>query len=150
MKKSILFISILFVLIFIYTGCSVTTPYDEMEYRVDVEPIIYRFSFPTEIEHVYWKGTIIGKSEFGPTTYSITGFIIPSDVDKLYIINNLNIGPNTDLVTPEGINSDVTGYSDFEWHECSDLSKIMLKTKFIGTVLYDIHNGLIYFDVVNA
>lgn len=131
-------------------SCSQSTSYSEIEYRTDPEPVIARFPYFSDVEQVYWKASVLGGACFGPTPYSMTGFIIPRDADVQRIIDTFTLEDPTALQQPDGIDPTVTGCTAFEWHECPELSRALLRNEFVGTVYFDRLNGVVYFDVQNA
>lgn len=149
-----LVLALLTILLFCMGGCNKSNNVSEslcdIEYRTDLEPIINRFPMLKDIKSAYWKPEIIGNSRLGPSLYSITGFFILSDDDKIEIESNYNFDKSVKLTLPNGIETSVTGFSEFEWFECSDFSKDILNNKFVGSVCYDMLNGIIFLDVQNT
>ncbi len=120
--------------------------YKAIEYRTDTEPIENRFSYlKGDIDRVYWKAGIIGRPSIGPTPYFMTGFITLTDkkFENEYMFNSV------DISFPGGIDPAITGFASFKWGENDELKKLILGNRFIGDVLYDLENGIIYINVEN-
>ena len=119
--------------------------YKDIEYRTDTEPIENRFSYlKGDIDRVYWKAGTIGNSSIGPTSYFMTGFItVDKKFENEYKFNSV------DISFPVGIDPAITGFASFKWGENDEFKKQILGNRFIGDVLYDLENGIIYINVEN-
>jgi hypothetical protein len=120
-----------------------------IEYRNDIDPITSRFTKLQDINYVYWKAGFIGRADFGPTSYFIKGFLVLSDSETNRIIHEYKFEP-LETTFESGIDPAVTGYSNFSWGSSSEYSKTVLENKFIGEILFDQTNGIIYIDVENT
>ena len=119
----------------------------KIEYRNDKEPLIEYFNNNIiDIESRYWKTGIVGKSNFGPTSYWIKGFIVTNKYNFTNILTKYSFS-EVALNFNKGMEPEITGYSEFKWCYNNDLSQQIINNGFIGNFYFDIENGIFYFDV---
>ena len=119
---------------------------EEMEYRKDSEAIIERFPNLGNIVECYWKADNIGKTNFGPSSYWMKGFIV-LDKDEVDKIDSQYEWTSISLEFVSGVDPNITGFSDFEWKHSQEFSDDTRRTSFVGEFYYDIINGILYFDL---
>jgi len=121
---------------------------EKMDYREDVEQLTNRFSTLDGIESCFWKADTIGKTNFGPTNYWMKGFLCLDENNFQKILTEYEWIAD-DIVFPNGIDPDITGKDDFSWHINKDFQSMILRQSFVGSIYFDITNGIVYFDVEN-
>ena len=93
------------------------SPFTQQSYRTDTDPLKSRFPALGEIERAYWKTYIFGRGLYsciGPTSYRLTGFVSTDVADKLMYKQYTEV-KKVDF--PDGIEPEVTGFTDFEWRK---------------------------------
>jgi len=120
----------------------------EVEYRTDkifLADVYKRFE---NTEKAYWKSEIIGKGDFGPTSYFVKGFVVLTE-EEIKDIRNTYEFKETVIEFQSGIDPTVTGLSEFAWGSNEEFEKEIQSAKYIGELYFDMNHGLIYFDVEN-
>lgn len=117
-----------------------------MDYRTDSEAITNRFPSLENIVKCYWKADIIGRANFGPTSYWMKGFIEP-DRDEVANIRTRYEWISASLEFVNGISPTITGCYEFDWKYSKEFSDDIKGASFIGEFYYDSKNGLLYFDL---
>lgn len=120
----------------------------DVAYRTERSPIENRFPEIPDFIECYWKADTIGKTNFGPTSYWMRGFVLLDD-NALQKILSSYVWSAKSIAFPEGITPDITGKTDFDWHINTEFQRSVLQQRFVGCVYLDIINGILYFDVEN-
>lgn len=149
-----LFISILIIIVCcigvnIGLGIYLNTPkvFDlTSEYRTDIEPLVKRFGDKIEFDSCYWKADTIGKTNFGPTSFWLKGFIMLKD-DSFQALKSQYELTSVDLDFEEGMEPDITGFETFEWCYSEQMSHDISGVSYMGNFYLDICNGVLYFDL---
>jgi hypothetical protein len=121
---------------------------EDVEYRTDILPIQKRFPELPEFTTCYWKADTIGNIDFGPTSYWMRGFICLEEKEFQQVLADY-IWKEENIAFPAGIDPSITGKSNFRWHSNDEFQSLILQQDFVGTVLLDINNGILYFSVEN-
>ena len=125
------------------------SPFTQQSYRTDTDPLKSRFPALGEIERAYWKTYIFGRGLYsciGPTSYRLTGFVSTDVADKLMYKQYTEV-KKVDF--PDGIEPEVTGFTDFEWRKYPEFTEKVLGNKYLGLVFVDIGKNLVYIDIEN-
>jgi hypothetical protein len=118
------------------------------EYRTDIVPIKNRFPDLPEFTTCYWKANTIGRTDFGPTNYWMRGFLCLDEKEFQQVLADY-VWEEESIVFPAEIDPSITGRSNFSWHFNIEFQSLILRQKFVGVVLLDINNGILYFSVEN-
>lgn len=115
-------------------------------YRVDKEPIIKRFEGLGNFSKCYWKADIIGKSNFGPTSYWMKGFVVLNNGDfkkfkEQYKWCDVEGGWGPSLDTK------VLEVQDFKWVYNEEFNNFINSSGYIGEFYLDLVNGIVFFDI---
>ena len=153
-KKNILIIVFLLIVIMvtaeiglhIFFNTKKVPNMEKMEYRTDIQPLSERLSDIVTIKSCYWKADIIGKTNFGTSSYWMKGFII-TDSETLYKFKTNYKFEKADVHFDKGMSPNVTGFDSFHWNYNKDLSNEISGIGFIGECYLDTNNGVIYFDL---
>jgi hypothetical protein len=121
---------------------------EDMEYRTERASIEKRFPDIPNFIKCYWKADAYGKTNFGPTSYWMKGFIILEEDALSKLLSDYEWSAES-IDFPRGINPDITGKTDFNWHINRDFQSLILRQRFGGNIYLDIKNGVLYFDVEN-
>lgn len=154
-NKKIIWIAILLVVVVIVGGVSLNLYFNskkapdisKIEYRTDVEPLIKRFGKTINIESCFWKADAIGKTNFGPSSYWMKGFIIINKASLSEFQEQYDLQP-TNISFEKGIEPNITGFNEFCWFYNKELSKKIIATEYMGEFYLDTRNGIFYFDLV--
>ena len=122
---------------------------ENMEYKVERDPIENRFPDIPDFIECYWKADTVGPTNFGPTNYWMKGFLCLDENAFHNILADYEWN-SVGISFPKGINPDITGKSDFDWHNNKDFQSMVLKQNFVGSIYLDTVNGVLYFDVENS
>lgn len=156
MRKRITALLLVFSMLIVTTLClpSCTEDKDRLsftsqEYHTNLEPLQNWFPALGAIEQAHWKRSVFGRglaSCIGPTCYRLTGFAVCDAGERLWNRKYSEVS-GTDF--PDGIDPEITGFTEFQWRKYPDFTEEMLGNHYIGLVLIDIQKGLVYFDVEN-
>ncbi|NLF27327.1 MAG: hypothetical protein GX592_05460 [Clostridiales bacterium] len=119
-----------------------------IEYRTDILPIRNRFPDLPEFTTCYWKADMIGHIYFGPTSYWMRGFVCLDEKEFQQVLADY-VWKEESIVFPTGIDPSITGKSNFRWHSNAEFESLILQQNFVGIVLLDVNNGILYFSVEN-
>lgn len=151
-KKTILLISSVVVIALVLgvnlTGCfnSRNTNLAKIEYRTDVEPLIKRFGEILNIESCFWKAETIGKTNFGPSSYWMKGYILISQENADSLKSQYDLS-DVDISFENGMTPDITQKDGFKWSYNKELSRKIAGAGFIGEFYFDVENNIFYFDL---
>lgn len=96
----------------------------------------------------YWKADTIGRTDFGPTNYSMRGFIL-LDKNALQKILSDYEWSAASAAFPDCISPDITGKTDFSWHINRDFQTLVFQQRFVGSIYLDSTNGVLSFNAEN-
>lgn len=152
-KKIIWFIILTVVVLIIGVGgvnvilnSRVAQDLEKIEYKTDVQPLINRFGKTIDIESCFWKSDTIGKTNFGPSSYWMKGFIKISQ-ENLMELKTKHPMMKAEVHFEKGISPYITGFSNFDWKYNKELSREIAGAGFVGDFYLDINNGIFYFDL---
>ena len=119
-----------------------------IEYRTDKTFLVDVYQRFENIEKAYWKSESIGRSNFGPTSYFIKGFVVLTE-EEIKDIRNTYEFKETVIEFQSGIEPTVTGLSEFVWGSNEEFTKEIQSARYISEIYFDMNHGLIYFNVEN-
>ena len=102
-----------------------------IEYRTDREPIDDRLPDLPQFSKCFWKADTIGRTDFGPTNYWMSGFIVLEQEAVEELLRTYVWGAGT----PEflkGIDPEITDKNGFEWKKSNDFASDIFRNRFAG------------------
>ena len=118
----------------------------KVNYRSDTEPIKKRFPELGNFKKCYWKANTIGRTNFGPVSYWMKGFVCLEE-EKFEEIKNEDLWENKESNWNPEIGTEILNFSEYEWLKSDTFSSKISGSEFIGKFYLDVKNKIIYFDV---
>jgi len=126
------------------------TDLNTLEYRTDIAPLFSSLKILEDIKSAYWKTDLITDPRIpGPNSSFYKGFILLEE-DKFEKIKTEFNFEEIDLFFESGLNTSVTGFSEFNWGVNSEFTNQVLGNRLNGKIYFDTINGIVFFDVEDA
>lgn len=123
--------------------------YTSIEYCDDVGSLAEVFTFVQDAETVLWKTGAIGSRAPGPNSFEYKAFaVIPAELRPSFE-SRCDEEP-CDVAFADGIDPADTGSSGFSWKKSASLTKELAALGYVGSVYYDIVNGVVHIDAATT
>lgn len=119
---------------------------DSNKIRTEKEPIIKRFVQLNDVKNSYWKGGIYGKSNFGPSSYWMKGFIELNKEDSTRFIDQYNWKDVPSSWSPSFIVEQIN-LSNSKWVSSKEFDRFFIPAGFVGSIYFEKKIGIIYFEI---
>jgi len=119
------------------------TEKEEETIRTEIKPILDRFPLLYSVHKAYWKASVTGKTNFGPSSYWIKGYVYIGD-EQLKEIKSYEWAEATGF-SPAFTVDHVAEPS--RWLYSEKFNQYIKSKEFIGHFYYDENNERLYFDV---
>lgn len=147
-KRFVWMLAVLLLGISTVTACSTFGQQEtnQVEWRTDTKPITSRFPKLGQFEQAYWQGDIIGRSDIGPTSYWMKGYVVLNK-DNFEDLKKKYQWQNVDSNWKPSLDSSKLGKDSFEWAYSEEFNNDVKSDDFIGKFYLDLKQGTVFFDV---
>ncbi|MCL9661936.1 hypothetical protein L2089_14635 [Paenibacillus hunanensis] len=112
-------------------------------YSMEIQPIVDRFPRLEKVDQVYWSSSTVGDQSFGPSTYTMQGYVklnqnVARKFANTYDWNNVTFHPKLQLDQDKATHL---------WSSSEEFDSYIKPANYVGKFYFDLDHELVYFEV---